>query len=70
MNSKSPNAQELRFRLAMLQMEAMEFRRLLRHAAMNVVTMESMARQGDYGEPKPSRRLPWLGRSRKDRTDK
>jgi hypothetical protein len=45
MNTKPPDAQELRFRLAMLQMEAMEFRRLLRHATMNVVVMEEMAEQ-------------------------
>jgi hypothetical protein len=49
----------------MLQMEAMEFRRLLRHATMNVITMKEAAEQD---EPEPLPRLPWLRRSRKRRS--
>jgi hypothetical protein len=33
----------------MLRIETAEFRRLLRHATMNVVTMEKMAAQGHFG---------------------
>jgi hypothetical protein len=62
MKPEPPDAQELRFRLAILQMEAMEFRRLLRHATMNVVVMEEMAKQEHFGEPKSRRKLPWLRR--------
>jgi hypothetical protein len=67
MNPNPPDAQELRFRVALLQMEAMEFRRLLRHATMNVVAMEEMAAQGDFGEPKPRRTLSWLRRARTEK---
>jgi tRNA-dihydrouridine synthase len=68
MNTKPPDAQELRFRLAMLRVETAEFRRLLRHATKNVVVMEEMVKQGGFGEPTPRRRLPWLRQSRKGQT--
>ena len=56
------DAQEIRFRIAQLRLEVMEFRRLLKHATMNVVTMEKAVEEEDFGEPKPRRELPWLRR--------
>jgi len=40
----------------------MEFRRLLKHATMNVVTMEKVVEEGDLSEPEPRERLPWFRR--------
>ena len=55
--SREPlDAQEIRFRIAQLRLEVMEFRRLLKHATMNVVTMEKVVEEGDLSEPEPRER--------------
>ena len=66
MDLQPPDAQELRFRLAMLRMSAAEFRRSLRRASTNLVAIERIFRDGDPRRPRRS--LPWLWRGAHRRT--
>ena len=61
-DQRPDDAQELMFRLAQLRLEAAEFRRVLRHATVNVVVMEKAVEEKAFRELEPRQKLPWLRR--------